>query len=144
MTNGTRASPILWKAKKISRVCDSTKTAETLSADKCSDDAIFFARMVHEIYTGRRGSHQIPVIMFTDSKPLFDSIYSTKQVDRKTVRHVIHMMKDSVNRGEIEKFQWVDTKAMLADVFTKDSAPSDTIKDVLEHGRIDLENKAEW
>ena len=37
-----------------------------------------------------------------------------------------------------------DTKAMLADVFTKDSDPSDTIKDVLEHGRIDLENKAEW
>ena len=29
----------------------------------------------------------------------------------------IHMMKDSVNRGEIEKFQWVDTKTMLADVF---------------------------
>ena len=37
LTNGTRASPIFWKAKKIARVADSTKTAETLSMDKCMD-----------------------------------------------------------------------------------------------------------
>ena len=53
LTNGRKASPILWKSKKISRVADSTKSAETLAMDKVTDDAIFIATMVHQIYTGR-------------------------------------------------------------------------------------------
>ena len=80
LTNGTRARPILWKAKKIARVADSTKTAETLSMD----DAIYLARMIREIYTGKKSLDQIPVVLFTDSKTLDNSIFSTKQVDRKT------------------------------------------------------------
>ena len=83
LTNGKKASPILWKSKKISRVAESTKSAETLAMDKATDDAIFIARMVHQIYTGRKTMEQIPVYMFTDSRPLHDSIYSTKQVERK-------------------------------------------------------------
>ena len=102
--------------------------------DKAYDDAIFIAWMVHQIYTGRKTLQQIPVYMFTDSKPLHDSIYSTRQVERKTVRHVVHMMKDSVSRGEVEKFIWCDTKRMIADVLTKDSAPTELIKEVFENG----------
>ena len=88
--------------------------------DKACDDAIFIARMVHQIYTGRKTLEQIPVYMFTDSQPLHDSIYSTKQVERKTMRHVVHIMKDAVSRGDLEKFIWVDTKNMIADVLTKE------------------------
>ena len=134
LTNGKKASPILWKSKKISRVADSTKSAETLAMDKACDDAIFLAWIVHQIYTGRKTLEQIPVHMFTDSKPLHDSIYSTKQVDRKTMRHVVQIMKDPVSRGEVEKFIWVDTKNMIADVLTKDSAPTHLIKEVLDKG----------
>ena len=137
LTDGERAAPILWKSKKIPRVCDSTKTAETLAADKTLDDAIYLARIVREIYTGQKSMKQIPVEMYTDSKPLFESIYSTKQVDRKSIRHVIHMMKDSITRGEVQRFHWIDTKKMLADVFTKDSANSDLIKKVLEEGSLE-------
>ena len=134
LTNGKKASPILWKSKKISRVADSTKSAETLAMDKASDDAIFIARMVNQIYTGRKTLEQIPVYMFTDSRPLHDSIYSTKQVEWKTMRHVIQIMKDGVSRGEVEKFIWVDTKNMIAGVLTKESAPSFLIKNVLDNG----------
>ena len=129
---------MLWKAKKIARVCDSTKTAETLSMDKCCDDAIYMARMIQEIYSGKPSLKQIPVVLFTDSKPLFESIYSTKQVDRKTVRHIIQMMKDSVSRGEVQTFKWIETKAMIADVFTKESAPTELIKEVLDQGRLNI------
>ena len=53
-----------------------------------------------------------------------DSIYSTKQVDRKTMRHIIYNMKDSVNEGKVEKYIWTNTKNMIADILTKDSAPT--------------------
>ena len=136
LTNGDKASPIMWKSKKIPRVADSTKTAETLAADKTLDDAIFFARMVHEIYTGKKSFKQIPVEMFTDSKPLHESIYSTKQVDRKSIRHIIQILKDSRERGEVQDFHWIDTKKMVADTFTKDSVDNDVIKKILEQGSL--------
>ena len=92
--------------------------------------------MVREIYTGEKSFKQIPVEMFTDSKPLHESLYSTKQVDRKSIRHVIQMMKDSIERGEAHQFHWIDTKNMLADIFTKDSANSEVIRKVLEQGSL--------
>ena len=48
------------------------------------------------------------------------------------------MMKDSVSRGEVQTFKWIETKAMIADVFTKESAPTELIKEVLEQGRLNI------
>ena len=48
LTSGQKACPIMWKSKKIPRVCDSMKTAETFSADKTTDNAIYFARIIRE------------------------------------------------------------------------------------------------
>jgi len=89
LSDGVNASPLKWKAGKIPQVCESTNTAETKAADKATDDAIYFARLIKEIYTGVKSLDQIPVIVYTDSKPTIESIYSTRQVDRKTVCHVI-------------------------------------------------------
>ena len=58
----------------------------------------------------------------------------TKLVERKTMRHVVQIMKDTVSRGEEEKFIWVDKKNMIADVLTKKSAPTYLIKEVLSNG----------
>ena len=37
---------------------------------------------------------------------------TTSSVERETIRHVVHMMKDTVSRGEVERYMWVDTKKM--------------------------------
>ena len=42
-------------------------------------------------------------------------------------------MKDAVSRGEVEKFIWVDTKNMIADVLTKESAPTFLITEILDN-----------
>ena len=39
-SNGRKASPIVCKLKKITKVCDSSKSADTRAADKLIDDAI--------------------------------------------------------------------------------------------------------
>ena len=80
----------------INRVADSTRSAETLAMESAYNDAVSMARMIHRIYTGGRVQEQIPVVMFTDNKPLQDSIYSTKQVEMKTMRHVIGTKKDGL------------------------------------------------
>ena len=42
----TRAAPIYWKSKTISRVCYSSKDAETINISKMMEDAIFAARQL--------------------------------------------------------------------------------------------------
>ena len=122
LTDGILASPLLWKSRKISQVCHSTKEAETRAIDKTTDDAIFMARMIKEIYEGKKSLEQIPVMICTDSHPLKESLYSTKQVERKTVRHVVQSMKDSLARKEVESYRWVESPKMIADLLTKESA----------------------
>lgn len=141
LTDGVRASPLLWKSRKISQVCHSSKEAETRSIDKTTDDSIFMARMLKEIFTGKKSMNQIPVVIMTDSNPLKESLYSTKQVERKTIRHVVQSMKDSLARKEVDRYEWVDTHGMVADLLTKDSANPDLFMEVLESGRLPTLNR---
>ena len=47
--NITRAIPIYWKSKTISRVCYSSKDAETINISKMMDEAIFAARQIETL-----------------------------------------------------------------------------------------------
>ena len=134
LSDGEKASPLEWKSKKIPQVCESTKTAETRAADKATDDSVYFARMIREIYTGKKSLEQIPVVVYTDSKPTLESINSTKQVERKTIRHVIQSMKDALERGEVSEYKYANTKEMLADVLTKDSVKNTELHDAVKYG----------
>ena len=53
------------------------------------------------------------------------------------MRHVIQIMKDAVSRSQVEEFIWVDTKNMIADVLTKESAPTFLIKEALDNSMLD-------
>merc|ERR1712082_242768 len=102
------------------------------ATDKVMDDVIYFPSLVKEIYNGVESSDQIPVVVYTDSKPTIESIYSTRQVERRTVRHVIQSMKDDLDRGEVSEFKYVNTKEMLADVLIKDSVKNTELHDTVK------------
>ena len=76
----TRALPIYWKAKTISRVCHSSKDTETLNVSRMVDDSIFAARQIEILPFGdykKRGK----IHLFTDSEATLESIPSSKQID---------------------------------------------------------------
>ena len=83
---------------------------------------------------------QILMVVYTDSNSTIESIYSTRQVDRKTVRHVIKSMKDALDRGEVREFKYVNTKEMLADVLTKDSVRSTELHETVKSGSLPREH----
>ena len=70
-------------------MCKSVKSAETRSLERGLEDGIYLSRLIKEIYSGRVSEDQLPVEARTDSKTLVDSISSTKQVDEKTIRHIV-------------------------------------------------------
>ena len=89
----TRAAPIYWKSKTITRVCYSSKDAETLNVFKMMDDAIFAARQVETLYYGDYRK-RMKVRLFTDSEPILESIASSRQVKRKMLRPTIVDIKE--------------------------------------------------
>ena len=86
------------------------------------DEAVYYARMIKEIYDGKvnlKNPEQIVVEAVTDNKSLWESIHNTRQCDEKLLRNSIALIKEMMERSEVKQIDWVDTKGMLADSLTK-------------------------
>ena len=83
------------------------------------DDAIYAARQVETLYFGDY-KRRIKVRLFTDSEPTLESIASSKQVERKTLRPTIVDLKERLVEKDILSYSWLPTQDMLADVMTKE------------------------
>ena len=127
-------SPIFWKSKTIRKVCKSTKSAETRAAEKAVDESIYLAKMIHEIYTGVPNNGQIPVEINLDAQSLLDSIQSTKQLEEKTLSHIIAAFKQNLEDGEVRSFNKVGTEKMYADILTKPGVNPGLILDAIDIG----------
>ena len=132
-----KCCPLAWKSKTIQQVCKSVKSAETRSLDLGMEDGIFQAQMFNEAMTGKAGG-QIPVQMKIDSKTLYDSLKSTKQVEEKTIRHLIAWQKQQIEAKTIEKVDWVCSEEQIADVFTKKGVKSYSIIKTVTNGNFPL------
>ena len=92
--------------------------------------------MIAEVYSGKVSEAQIPVEVAIDSKTLLDSISSTKQVDEKTIRHLVSWIKEQVAENKVQKIDWICSEEMLADVFTKANVKTDPILNVIRNGSL--------
>ena len=133
----TIASPLMWKAKQIDRVCHSSKDAETLSMTKMIDELTYMARHVEILLYGDYRK-RMDVRILTDSEPTLESIASTKQIERKGLRMVVQEMKDKLRDGEIDSYQWVSTKQIWADGLTKEMPMTEGVRTLLKTGRCDM------
>ena len=133
----TKASPLMWKAKQIDRVCHSSKDAETLSMTKMIDELVYMARHIEILLYGDYRK-RMNVRILTDSEPTLESIASTKQIERKGLRMVVQEMKDKLRDGEIDSYQWVSTKQIWADGLTKEMPMTEGIRNLLKNGRCEM------
>ena len=107
----TRAAPIYWKSKTISRVCYSSKDAETINISKMMEDAIFAARQLEILMFGDYRK-RIKVRLFSDSEATLESIASSKQIERKTLRLTVTDLKERLVERDIHLYFWLLTKSM--------------------------------
>ena len=84
----TDASPIYWKSGVIRKVCMSPKAAETRGVMKIVDDAMNFAEQLKILMNARIG-----VKIYTDSRPLLETMGSTTQVAKKALRQLVAYLK---------------------------------------------------
>ena len=91
----TKASPLMWKAKQIERVCHSSKDAETLAMSKLLDEVVYIARQLEILLFGDYRK-RIPVRIMTDNEPTLESIASTKQIEWKGLRMTVQEIKEKL------------------------------------------------
>ena len=69
----------------------------------------------------------IPVVMFTDSKNLFEAVHSTALVEDAWLIPDIAVIKDAIDNGTISCLRRVASDNMLANCLTKAGASSDGV-----------------
>ena len=74
----TRAVPIYWNSKTISKICYSSKDMETINVATMMEDGVFAARKVKILIFGDY-KRRIKVRLFTDSEATLESIALSKQ-----------------------------------------------------------------
>merc|ERR1711895_430810 len=133
----TKASPVMWKAKQIERVCHSSKDAETWALSKILDEITYLARQVEMLMFGKY-EQKIPVRIITDSEPLLESIASTKQIERQSLRMTVQELKERLMEGDVKSYQWIPTKDMWSDGLTKEMEMAEGLRKRLKTGVCEL------
>ena len=128
--------PISWSSKPIIRVTRSTMSAEARALEAAADHAVFYARQIKELYTGRRTNLGISVSCFIDSKTLHDALVSTRQIEERSLVHLIYGLKDKLEHREIYRIAWVSTKRQLADGLTKTGIDMTRLMNMIQDGNF--------
>ena len=81
---------------------------------------------------------RMEVRLYTDSKPTLESIASSRQVKRKTLRHTIMDLKERVLDGDVYSYLWLPTQEMLADVLTKEMKIPQALENVILKNKISI------
>ena len=128
--NSSRVNPLYWKSKQIQNVCHSAKEAETRNIMKVVDTAVYLSEQLAVLLFGTQ-QQRIPVLVYTDSKPLLDSIASSKQVEQKLLRNTMTDLKKKLENDIVSRYSWIETKSMTADILTKEGANIENILEVV-------------
>ena len=128
-----RVSPLFWKSKQIKHVCHSAKEAETRNVMKLVDTSVYLGEQLSALLFGDV-NHVIPLQVYTDSRPFLDSVASTKQVEQRLLRNTMADLKRKLESKQVKSYSWIDTKAMTADILTKEGSDIENMLEVIREG----------
>ena len=126
-------APISWHCNKISRVVDSTLSAECLSLKDGLNEAVYVRQVIEELYGMKAAT--IPVHGIVDNKGTVDAVHSTTNVTDKKLRRDVAGIKQMMSEGEVTKVTWCPGKEQLADCMTKRGASAWDLMEVFRSGR---------
>ena len=133
--NNDKVSPIFWMSKQISRVCKSSKDAETRAGGKCVEDSVYLAKRIEEVLFGDVRK-RLTVEVHTDSEPLIDSIRSTKRVENKALCMEVGAMKEALLLEEVSSFSYIPSRLNPSDKLTKATLETPVFYNIFLYGRF--------
>ena len=91
------------------------------------DDSLYLARQLEKMLNTK-----IETRMFTDSRPLLESIGSSGQIEEKSLRQSVAALKQNLEDGEIGSFAWIAGTEIVADVFTKQGSQREALDEIVK------------
>jgi len=120
------ASPLYWKSGVISKVCMSPKATETRSLLRLVDDSTCLARQLSALMNTK-----IETKIYTDSRPLLESIGSSGQIEEKALSQSVASLKQTLEDGEINSCSWIAGTEIVEDVFTKQGLQRESLDEIV-------------
>ena len=110
-------APVAWKSTKIKRVVKSSLAAEALAMQEGVDHSFVIAAFMKEL-TGK----QMKVIVVTDNESIEKNLKTTNVLTEKRLNMDMMIIREMLDKGEINEIRWVPTDKQLADCLTKKGA----------------------
>ena len=76
----------------------------------------------------------IKVKVFTDSRPLLETLVITSQVAEKGLRKAIAYLKEYLKLGSVESYGWIEGKEIIADILTKTGSKRTELDEIMVEG----------
>ena len=124
--NKTDSPPLYSKPGVIRKVCLLPKAAETRALMRMVDDRMDMTRQVLQLL-----NMDVKTRIFTDSRPLLESIGRSGQIEEKQLRQSVAYLKQELEDGEILGYSWVKIGDILADVVTKQVSKIEALDEIV-------------
>ena len=115
----------------------STKDAETHALFKGVADAVFISSNIETLLFGDV-QRRVNVEAYLDSKPLLESIASTRIIENKFLVAEVNALKRLLEDGCVKSFTWVNTLDQLADIFTKEMQEPTAFRSLFLRNKCDF------
>ena len=110
----------------IRKVCVSPKAAETRSLLRLMDDGVHMAKQLSQLM-----NVSMKVRLFTDSRPLLESIGSSGQIEEKALRQSVAYLKQGLEDEDVMAHSWIPGEDIVADILTKQGSRREEMDEIL-------------
>ena len=127
-----KCCPIVWKSNKLQRVVQSSLAAEALALSKGLLEAFYQKSFLQECL-----GVSAKITAYVDNKGLVENVYSTSLVEDRRLILDLAVIKQMLNKNEVENVIWVQGSDMLANVMTKRTADGTGLLKVMAEGKME-------
>lgn len=127
-----KMSPIAWQSKRIKRVVKSTLAAEMLALVEAAEAGYWLQSILNELLS----TNSCNIECYIDSQSLYNAAYSTTSLADKRLRVDVAIIREMLQKNEIQKLVWVPSGSQLADCLTKRGAGNLSIVQVLTNNQL--------
>ena len=121
-----KVSPLYWRSGVIRKVCCSPNAAETRAMLRLMDDAVHMAKQVSQLL-----NVEVSTRLFTDSRPLLESLGSSGQIEEKALRQSVAYLKQGLEDKEVLAYSWIPGEEIVADIMTKQGSTREVLDEIL-------------
>ena len=130
-TRTPAAVPLYWRSGVVRNVCMSPKAAETRAMVKLVDDSTYIRQQL-ELMLG----YEIGTRLFTDSRPLLETLGSSSQIEEKQLRKSIAFLKQFLETENVDSYSWIEGTEIVADVFTKQGSQRKEMDEIVRQNKF--------